>query len=76
MVSTVTGPALDFNPHHLNAGLKDGDFGTQTLKAVKAFQKQHKTEGVLVDGIVGDQTWSFLREGVPTHRLADSISTR
>jgi len=65
VVFTVTGPALDFNPHHLNAGLKvDGDFGTQTLKTVKAFQNQHETEGVPVDGIVGDQTWSFLREGV------------
>jgi hypothetical protein len=52
--------------HHLNAGLVvDGDFGGKTHDAVIAFQKSHKKEGVLVDGIVGNETWSFLREGVP-----------
>jgi hypothetical protein len=52
--------------HHLNAGLVvDGDFGGKTHDAVIAFQKSHKDEGVLVDGIVGNETWSFLREGVP-----------
>ena len=43
----------------------DGIFGSKTSKSVKDFQKSHKKEGVLVDGIVGDETWSFLREGVP-----------
>lgn len=58
--------------HHINAGLEvDGDFGGQTLKAVKAFQRKHKDEGVLEDGIVGDQTWSFLREGVPQKPRTD-----
>jgi hypothetical protein len=58
--------------HHINAGLEvDGDFGGETLKAVKAFQTKHKAEGVLVDGVVGDQTWSFLREGAPEKPKTD-----
>lgn len=58
--------------HHINAGLEvDGDFEGQTLKAVKAFQKKHKAEGVLVDGVVGNQTWSFLREGLPEKPKTD-----
>lgn len=58
--------------HHINAGLTvDGDFGQQTLTAVKAFQTEHQDEGVLVDGIVGDQTWSFLREGAPESPKTD-----
>jgi hypothetical protein len=52
--------------HHNNAGLTvDGDFGGDTKKAVVAFQTKHKREGCMVDGVVGDQTWSFLREGIP-----------
>ncbi len=49
----------------------DGDFGGETLKAVKAFQKKHKKEGVLEDGVVGDETWSFLREGAPAKPKTD-----
>ncbi|MEO5881803.1 MAG: hypothetical protein ABIQ06_05255, partial [Caldimonas sp.] len=30
----------------------------------KAFQRSFKDQGVLEDGIVGDETWSFLRDGV------------
>jgi hypothetical protein len=49
----------------IGAGLKvDGDFGNDTLKAVKKFQRSFKDQGVLEDGIVGDETWSFLRDGV------------
>ena len=49
----------------IGAGLKvDGDFGNDTLKAVKKFQRGFKDQGVLEDGIVGDETWSFLRDGV------------
>ena len=35
----------------------DGDFGKQTLAAVKAFQKDC---GIKVDGIVGPDTWANL----------------
>ncbi len=49
----------------------DGDFKGATLKAVQAFQRKHKKEGVLEDGIVGDQTWSFLREGAPAKPHGD-----
>ena len=49
----------------------DGDFGGGTLKAVKAFQRKFKKEGVLEDGVVGDQTWSFLREGAPAKPHTD-----
>lgn len=37
----------------------DGDFGTETLKAVKSFQKKH---GLVVDGIVGPKTWQAVIE--------------
>ena len=35
----------------------DGDFGKETLNAVKSFQKKH---GLTVDGICGRQTWGML----------------
>jgi len=58
--------------YHINAGLEvDGDFGGRTLKAVKAFQRKYKKQGVLEDGIVGDQTWSYLREGAPAKPKTD-----
>lgn len=43
----------------------DGDFGKETLTAVKAFQK---ASGLVVDGIVGEKTWAALEasQGVKT----------
>jgi peptidoglycan hydrolase-like protein with peptidoglycan-binding domain len=40
----------------------DGKFGDATLKAVKEFQTKNK---LLVDGIVGNQTWAALRGQTP-----------
>ena len=37
----------------------DGDFGSQTEKAVREFQEDH---GLKVDGVVGASTWSALDE--------------
>ena len=39
----------------------DGDFGNETQKAVKSFQKKN---GLVVDGICGPKTWAKLDEGV------------
>ncbi|MEQ8963227.1 MAG: peptidoglycan-binding protein [Coleofasciculus sp. C2-GNP5-27] len=37
----------------------DGDFGEQTECAVRSFQKRH---GLVVDGVVGEQTWNALSQ--------------
>lgn len=42
-----------------NCGEVDGDFGSNTLKAVKLFQTD---KGLEVDGIVGAKTWAALDE--------------
>ena len=43
----------------------DGDFGAETLNAVKAFQKAN---GLVCDGIVGEKTWDKLMEqGSPVY---------
>ena len=44
--------ALGYKP-----GNADGIFGSKTLAAVKAFQKDHR---LTVDGIVGTKTWAAL----------------
>ena len=37
----------------------DGDFGSETLAAVRSFQRRH---GLVVDGICGPKTWAKLEE--------------
>ena len=45
------------NPFSGNALNPDGDFGSQTQKAVMAFQA---SQGLAADGIVGPMTWARL----------------
>ncbi len=45
------------NARGFNAGVVDGEFGSQTETAVKNFQK---ATGIDVDGEVGSQTWTAL----------------
>jgi peptidoglycan hydrolase-like protein with peptidoglycan-binding domain len=40
----------------------DGDFGVATERAVIEIQKRG---GLLVDGVVGNQTWAYLRQEAP-----------
>jgi len=51
----------------------DGDFGKLTRDAVIAYQRKLKKKdpAVLDDGVVGDQTWSYLREGAPAKPATD-----
>lgn len=56
--------AKGFNP-----GVIDGDFGTDTAKAVSAFQK---VEGLTVDGIVGPETAAAL--GISLQPAASSAA--
>ena len=55
--------------HHLGTNLaQDGDFGNSTLSAVTRFQGKKK---LLVDGIIGNQTWAALRDGAPEKPSTD-----
>ncbi|WP_405617089.1 peptidoglycan-binding protein [Streptomyces sp. NBC_00076] len=58
----ASGPAVQQAQCYLNqaigAGLdEDGDFGQLTQTATKSFQR---CAGIVVDGLIGAQTWSFL----------------
>ena len=46
----------------------NGDFDNAVLAAVKKFQTQKK---LLVDGVIGNQTWAALREGQPEKPSTD-----
>lgn len=53
---------LNENGYHLAV---DGEFGKETRKAVKDYQKKH---GLVVDGIVGKNTWSSLLTAPSAHK--------
>jgi len=55
--------ALD---HPITGGELDGRFGDSTLAAIRAFQERR---GLVVDGLVGDETWRELVEA--SWRLGD-----
>jgi peptidoglycan hydrolase-like protein with peptidoglycan-binding domain len=48
----------------------DGQFGTATEKAVRAFQKDH---GLTVDGVIGKNTWAALDAVEPTTKYTVTI---
>ena len=50
----------------------DGDFGTKTQEAVRAYQRNN---GLTVDGIVGDKTWGALKSGTNNKTSGGSTST-
>lgn len=54
------------------AGTVDGQFGAQTLAAVKSFQS---SQGITVDGVVGPQTWQALSNPRCTSRLGGSTTS-
>ena len=45
----------------------DGDFGNETLNAVKAFQKAN---GLTADGVIGAKTWAKLQEEGPPEKYS------
>ncbi|WP_264850250.1 peptidoglycan-binding protein [Clostridium omnivorum] len=55
-----------------NPGTIDGIFGTNTEKAVRAYQSR---KGLAVDGIVGNQTWGSLLSGGTSSSSSSSSSS-
>lgn len=55
--SAVRALQILLNGYGYNCGSADGDFGTKTETALKAFQKAN---GLTVDGIAGAKTWQKL----------------
>lgn len=51
----------------------DGDFGTSTLKAVKAFQQDHQ---LIADGVVGPMTWDALEKAAGDVKTETPASTK
>lgn len=59
------------NEKGFDCGKVDGDFGTKTLSAVKAFQKAN---GLVVDGVVGKNTWAALDGAQPAEKYTVTVS--
>ncbi|MGW7415542.1 peptidoglycan-binding protein [Streptomyces sp. NPDC054863] len=47
--------------HGFDPGAVDGLYGTRTKDAVEAFQRQQTRQRLVVDGLVGEDTWRELR---------------
>ncbi len=57
-----------------DAGLADGEFGSMTTAAVKAFQKDR---GLDVDGVVGSETYrALMGRDIPVSRDGTAITVR
>lgn len=68
-----TGPDVKYLQTKLSL-TADGDFGSNTLKTVKAFQKE---EGLTADGVVGPKTWEALnKEGLWTEKAPTNDKTK
>lgn len=55
-----------------NITMVDGEFGNETLAAVKQFQKDHDLS---VTGVVNNATWRALKKVKPSAKLTKSIAT-
>jgi hypothetical protein len=64
------------NLHGHFSNWQPGDFDDPTLRAVRSFQTDMKKENpsVMVDGVVGHQTWALLREEEPRPPSTDGRS--
>ncbi|SDE83801.1 C40 family peptidase [Sporomusa acidovorans] len=70
----VAGIQAQLNNLGFNAGAVDGDFGSLTANAVKAFQR---SRGLEADGVVGMQTYrALMGRDIPASRDSSTASVR
>ena len=49
----------------------DGDYGAETIKAVKEFQKDH---GLTADGVCGPKTWAALKQAEEPKKITYTVT--